>query len=208
MITISETCPRVKIARKPDVSAYLDSVEVYFGCLKQAQLRRLRTNWDIRRCRHGFGYRLICNQGSRHKRQRLDPSRLKRLDSLCKKFHGVVHRADVALDIQCENPEALRLQIRSQAILRWKRTGLMHEIGHTTYWEQLRSGKALRRNLVLYPATFNRITGELDTVHFELRLHQAQVVRNQGIRQPSDLLTINPRTLFNKHVRWSSRADD
>src|SRR5262245_30326026 len=191
---------------RAQVWPYVDTIEVYFAVLRPEQRQRLRRDWWLRRCRHGFGYKLICNQSSKKERKRLTPSRLRRLDTLCDKFHGVVSRVDVALDIQVDDPVALHQQIRAMAILRWKINGSMFENGDTTYWEPLKSGKPLRRNLVLYSDRHNRITGELDSVHFELRLYQAQVVRNQGITRPSDLLRINPRLWFNKHVKWSSRA--
>ena len=53
----------------------------------------------------------------------------------------------------------------------------------------------------------SRITGELECVHLELRLMGADVIRRQGLHRVTDLLTLNPRRLFEKHVMWSNAGE-
>ena len=57
---------------------------------------------------------------------------------------------------------------------------------------------------MLYDDKPNRITGEVDCVHFELRLIGAEVTRRQGLHKPSDLLALNPQQLFERHVKWTN----
>src|SRR5262249_52170997 len=63
------------------------------------------------------------------------------------------------------------------------------------------------RNLILYSDKVNKITGEVDCVHLELRFHRAVMVRRQGIHSVRDLLHLNPRELFDKHVTFSDIAE-
>jgi hypothetical protein len=87
-------------------------------------------------------------------------------------------------------------------MLKWRRKGVMVEVGQTTYWA--RNG---RRLLVVYPADYNRITGELNPIHLELRLRGAAVIRKEGISGIKDLFMLNPQAVFAKHTKWSDLGD-
>ena len=126
-----------------------------------------------------------------------------RLEVLLKQYRGCLSRLDIALDIQAANPDQMRQLILSQLMLKWRRKGVMVSVGDTTYWARRQS----RRNVVVYPAAYNRITGELNPIHLELRLRGADVIRKEGIRGPKDLLMLNPQALFAKHTKWSDLGD-
>jgi hypothetical protein len=84
----------------------------------------------------------------------------------------------------------------------------MEDIGEpdemTTYWAWCSNGRLPRRDLVLYDSKSNRFTGEVDGLaHMELRIRGADTGRRQGIRSVQDLLNINPRALYEKHVKWT-----
>jgi hypothetical protein len=148
------------------------------------------------RNRHGrlVGCRVIRNQPSK--------ATLQQLDQLARKHRGTLHRIDVALDIEAR--PGLRDRIVSTARLKWSRKGQMHEIERTVYWVYR---KRSRRNLVLYDDKAFRLTGELDCIHLELRLIGADVIRRQGFRRVSELFELNPRQLFERHVKWSDAGE-
>jgi len=180
----------------PQVLAFIDSAESYFPPLPDRQayevLKRVGQVRPASRQRRGCGYLLIVQQP--------DIRKVMRLEAVLKKYRGVLHRLDVAVDIQAANPDQMRELILTQLMLKWRPKGPMIEIGQTTYW----GPRKARWNVVLYPAEFNRITGELNPVHLELRLKGADVIRKEGIASPKDVLVINPRHLFGKHIGFSN----
>jgi hypothetical protein len=183
----------------PIVFAYIDSAEAYFPLLPDRPayqaLRRFGQLRPASRKRPRCGYLLIVHQP--------DIRKVMRLEVLLKKYRGVLHRLDIALDIQAANAAEMKHLIETRALLKWRRKGVMREVGETLYWAR----RQARRNLVFYADKPNRITGELDCSHLELRLKGADVIRKQKIASPKDLLVINPRALFAKHVGWSDFGD-
>jgi hypothetical protein len=151
------------------------------------------------RTRHGqlIGCRVIRNQPSK--------AVLHPLDQLAQRHRGVLHRVDVALDI--EPRPGLGDKIVATAVLKWSKSA-SHDFEHTVYWGyRTRSGRRSRRSLALYDDKHNRMTGELDCIHFELRLMGADIIRRQGLHRARDLLTLNPKELFEKHVKWSDAGE-
>lgn len=198
-VTAIEVARNVAQNLRPcDVSAYLDTVEIWLPLLRIEQYRDVARLGRVEECRtrHGrlVGCRVIRNQPSK--------AVLHQLDRLARQHRGVLHRVDVALDSEART--GLRDRIVSTARLKWSRKGQMHEIERTVYWVyRARS----RRNLVLYDDKSDRRTGELDCIHFELRLIGADVIKRQGFRSVRDLLALNPRRLFEKHVTWSDAGE-
>ena len=175
---------------------YGDTVEIWFPPLRVAALREIRRYGRVEECRKRtgdiIGYRLICNQPSR--------AWLRTADHLASKHHGVLHQVDVALDM----PPApgLRELIVSSAVLKWSRKQRMQDDHDTVYWLDL--SKRNRRNLVLYDDKPSKVTNQPRCVHLELRLYGAATVRRQGLHKPSDLIGLNPKQLFDRHVKWSN----
>lgn len=193
-------------AGKYSIIAYLDTVEIFFPpTLKPEQRRSLERTYRLEECDNRQGYRLISNQPSEET--------VRRLDRIAGKYRGVLSRVDVALDITGGDPQHIRDLIIRHAFLRWRRTGKgssMHDVDNTTvYWVDTLTTKknCWRKNLVVYADKPCRITSEVDCCHFELRLRRADTIRQQGIRRVSDLLTVNPRAFFDRHVGWSDIGD-
>jgi hypothetical protein len=175
--------------------ACIDSVEVWFPkhANKQEIGRYDRVDDCTRRDGELMGYRLMRNWPS------LSPAWLRKLDLLTSTHHGVLHRVDTAVEMA---PRLGRYEyIRNSGVLKWSPKQCMWQVGRTVYWQD--ESRRNRRNLVLYDDKPNRITGEVECVHFELRLIGAEVIRRQGFHKPSDLLRLNPQQLFEKHVKWS-----
>jgi hypothetical protein len=54
----------------------------------------------------------------------------------------------------------------------------------------------------MYPDLPSKLRNSDDpVVHLELRLQTAEAVKKENIRHPSDLISLNPRQLFDKHIR-------
>ena len=180
-----------------DVHAYIDTTEIWFPLLRLDALREISRHGEVKECRKQrtgdlIGYRLIRNQPSQ--------AWLRTADQLASKHRGVLHRVDVAVNMRPK--PGLREQIVSTAVLKWSRKDRMGDEGRTVYWLDL--SKRNRRNLVLYDDKPNKVTNEPRCVHLELRLYGADVVRRQGLSKPSDLLRLNPKQLFDRHVKWST----
>jgi len=186
------------------IYAYIDTVEVFFRYLDRKSyhaLHRFARLEEVRRGNKLVGYRVIVNQPTK--------VNLIKLDAFARRLKGILSRVDVALDIQGPDPEALRKVIVCTAILKWRRKQPMYEVDGTVSWVDFklkRNKPRAFRNLILYSDKVNKITGELDCVHLELRFHRAVMVRRQGIHSVRDLLHLNPRELFDKHVTFSDIA--
>src|SRR5262249_54455743 len=103
-----------------------------------------------------------------------------------------------------------RNAILKQGLLKWRRDQPMRDEQRTVYWVdfKLKKGRPRAyRNLVLYDDKVNKITGEVDCVHLELRFHRAITVKRQGIRSVRDLLKVNPKRLFDKHLKFTDIAE-
>jgi hypothetical protein len=179
------------------VLGYVDTVAVFWPCsLRREQIRDIRRHVGrikvIRdRTRRLLGYSYHCTRPSVEK--------ILLLDHLAAKYRGVLSRFDIAIDSHGVSSE----HIRRSAILRWQSSGPMLDIGDTTYFVDYgKRRKRSNRNLALYDDKHNRFTGELDCTHVELRFLNAQSVRKQGINKVRDLLTINPKALCDKHIKW------
>jgi hypothetical protein len=109
----------------------------------------------------------------------------------------------LALDAQAPDPHQFRNQIAQQGVLRWRRNGRMLDYEGTIYWVNFLDRPNPYRNFVVYADRPNRWTGEVDCLHVELRFLRARSVKDQNIRRPLDLLNIDPKALFDKHVKWS-----
>jgi hypothetical protein len=185
---------------KPFAYAYIDSVELFFSRLSPSQRSAIeRAHGRLEECtdRKGrlWGYRLIVNGP--------DKRSLSALDRTQRRYRGVISRFDIAIDA----PAAVKSLIQSRALLRWGR-GSMHDVGETTYWIWWGHKRRPPRNLLLYGDRPSKITGELDVAHLELRFLRAHAVRREGIHRVSDLLHINPKELFSKHVKWTTAAEE
>jgi len=201
MLTITNRSNNAKTAQKigvSDIAAYLDTVEIWFPLLRIEDYRKVARHGRLEECRTRYG-RLI---GCRLIRNQPSKAWLQQADQLARSYRGMLHRVDVALDM--EPRPGLRELIVTTAVLKWAAKTGMHDNGCTMYWVYR---KCSRRNLVLYDDRPNRITGELDCLHLELRLIGADIIRRQGFHKPSELLRLNPRQLFDKHVKWSEAGE-
>jgi hypothetical protein len=199
--------PEFPTTVKPDplATAYLDSVELYFGPhLKRDELAHLRQHGKLEPCRPRwnprllYGWRLILNTPSR--------ADIIALDRLARRYRGTVSRFDLALDIQCRNARErnhITESVKTQATVNWRRKGRMRDFEGTVYWDDFEDHPRPYRTLILYSDKPNRFTGEDSCVHFELKFLRPRAVKAQGVHRPLDLLDINPQALFAKHVRWS-----
>ena len=124
-----ENLPRHKSARKADntqptdvhacvdtveIWPFIDTVEVFFP--RHANRQEIARHGWVEACltRHGelIGYRLIRNQPGQ--------AWLKEMDQLAARYHGVLHRVDVALEM-APTP-GLYEHIRNKAVLKWSRS--------------------------------------------------------------------------------------
>jgi len=77
----------------------------------------------------------------------------------------------------------------------------MHEEANAIYWvEQSSRSRRSSRDLILYDDKPSKITGTACT-HLELRFFGALSVRKQGFEHVTDLMEINPRLVFQRHIK-------
>jgi hypothetical protein len=187
-----------------DVVAYIDTIELFFRFRVKGALRQLRragspVAW-FENCVDGLGmirgHRLIV--------QLPTISAIKILDQMYSDYGAVLCRTDLAYDASARpgiSNETVRRLFECQALLKWRPRGPMHQDHETVYWVKQKSRKSRSsRDLGLYPRP-SKITGELGISHFELKLLNASTIKKQNIERPRDLLAINPRKLFRKHIR-------
>lgn len=179
-------------------TAYIDTVEIFFPYwAPRADIERIGR---LKECRD-WGYRLILNQPSQQE--------LLSADEAARKYRGVLSRFDLAIDVQlpsAASPKAantLKDLIARTALLRWRRRRQMEDTENVVYWLR----RARYRNLVLYADKPNRFTGELNCVHLELRFLKPKAVRSQVITRVRELISVNPRELFERHVKFSEVAE-
>ena len=137
--------------------------------------------------------------GSRYTFHQPTPELLDALD----KYDGCIARFDIAFDIfPLDMSVALMSSlIRANTFLRWRRPQPMFEIGGTRYWGQHhRAKKPPDRNLAEYHDEPSKLDGR-PTVHLELRFQTSDAVKAEKLHLPSRLKSLNPRELFDKHVR-------
>jgi len=186
------------------IRAYIDSIELWFPpSLRSEQYRDLRCIGRIKPCRDHRG-RLW---GYRFFRNKLDLPTLLLLDRKAQSYRGILSRFDLAIDIQAPSFDAanfLEDLILRTALLRWRHPGPMDDQENGTNWSQWNEeAKRTNRNLTLYADRHNRFTDELNCVHFELRFLRPHIIRAQGIHRVKDMLDINPKDLFDRHVKFS-----
>jgi hypothetical protein len=136
------------------------------------------------------------------------------LDALQQHFKALLFRADIACDWTFATEEErrqFRLWLEGTLLLRWRRKGEMFhyvddgdddEDADTLYWTGIRGRKWPNRNLRLYDDLPCRApSGEQHCVHLELCFFRAHTCRKQGMHKPTDVLRLDPRTLFAKHTK-------
>lgn len=123
-------------------------------------------------------------------------------------------RFDVAFDQIVADAPADKEQLARNLRLKWRPPGQMHDEEGTTYFtrqlERTRDGKKRRsrRDLVMYADRPSKVTGEVNCNHIELRFYGAESVRCAGYASVNDLRTkLNPRKLFQKHIKLSADFD-
>jgi hypothetical protein len=187
------------------VEAYTDTIEVFFpyrpkGLMKQIRAMTRQAVWFapcIDPLGNVRGYRLIVHQPN-------IPT-LRTLDEWQSAHHGRLCRLDIAFDFTPRphvDPQELIEWIERHVMLRWRRPGNMLDIEQTLYWiEQRGRNKRSSRDAALYTDRHSKLTGELDCIHLELRLQNASTIRKEDIAIASDIITLDPRLLFYKHIR-------
>lgn len=181
------------------IMPYIDTVEMTYprrpkGLLAEAKAILGRKVWFkdiVDGSGNRWGSRLPLNQPT--------PELLAALDQ----YGGSISRVDIAFDIfPLDMSVALMAAvIRANTLLRWRRPQAMHEIGGTLYWTQQHAGRTRPdRNLAEYHDLPSKLTGQ-PVVHLELRLQTSDAVKAENLHLPSDLGKLNPRELFDKHIR-------
>jgi hypothetical protein len=192
--------------------AYIDTIECFFPRERYRQAVERGEPFErigrIIPCktRKGFriGYRLAVNHPS--------ALTLQRVERVAQRYGGILCRVDVAVDMQmpsAADAKELNDWIVRHAVLRWRRKGPMDDYENGGVgWVQRKGKRRYPRNIVIYADKPNRITGDDNCVHMELRFLNAASLKRQGIRNVSDLTHINPNILFAKHVKWSNAGDN
>lgn len=185
--------------------ACIDTIELFFARIRPAeQLRRLKhcsSKALLTQCKgkNGlvWGYRLTVQQPSLIV--------LQKLDALVIEYQGIPTRLDVAITYFSGDLTQLKSDILRHCILRWRRAGAMRDYDDDlTYWCAFQQGKKRpHRNLTLY----NKTIGTRECVRLELRLLRARVLRSNGIHGISDLIDLDPKALFTRHLKWSDVGD-
>jgi hypothetical protein len=183
------------------VVAYIDTVEMHFRYMPKGMLAELRQMLGrrVRRVKcvdqHGKpqGWRISVHQ---------PPQAVLRL---FESYGGVLCRVDVAFDASAKpgvNAFELNRLIRQQTMLRWRPHGPMLDWGDTSYAVEQRSrDRRSNRDAVIYNDKPSKVTGECDVSHIELRFLNAASVKRQGIVTISDLIELDARALFAKHIK-------
>ena len=182
-----------------NVEAYIDTVEITYprrpkGLLAEARAILGRKVWfeDVIDAKGNRWFsRLIVHQPNERLLLALD------------KYGGSVTRVDLAFDFFPidMSVELLAQVIRANTFLRWRRAQPMHEYETTLYWAQQHREKARPdRNLAEYHDLPSKLTGS-PVSHLELRLQTSDATKAEGFDRPSALGKLNPRAIFDKHIR-------
>jgi hypothetical protein len=198
--------PIKPIAHCDEICATIDTIEVFFPrVLTREQYQAISRYGRLKPCFDADGRQ----RGNLFIRNRPDRLTLQRLDPLARECSGVLSRLDIALDIQPPpgvTVEHLKSWIIRTGVLKWRRKQPMHDMENGTYWI-MTSGRRATRNLCICVAGYNRVTGELDCVHLELRFFRSQTIGRQGILSIKDVINLNPNRLFAKHVKFTDIGD-
>jgi hypothetical protein len=199
--TIAEN-PRLWVR---DVSAYIDTVELFFRFkpgLKRLRAIQSRKTVHREKCygRDGnlYGWRLIVHQPTRQA--------LLVLQEMQEGWRGKLRRVDLATDFitgSASECEQLKRWVINHSLLRWRRRqDQMHDEDGTVYWTQRVTRKRpAHRDLVVYADKPAKLTGELDCVHVELRLYDTYAVKRSGLSQVSQLPRLKPKALLRRHIK-------
>lgn len=192
-----------------DVIAYLDTVELFLPYVPTGTRKRLEAavghRVRIKPSRDRNGAFLIVNQPN-----------IPALILLGELRHATLCRFHIALDL------ITRTQARGNGLrnwfvyhlkLRWRPNGPMHDEQYGAYWEYQTHRKAHQkkrsaRDLVVYSSEIKlcKITGEPCT-HVEIRFQNARACRAQNVYRVRDLIILNPRKLFSKHLALALSFD-
>jgi len=201
------------------VCLYPDTLEFF---VRRRPYAGIRTEWEFAlgrpviltpckdRNRNVCGHRITIHQPN--------PDELPVLDQLQRRFGALLIRLDFAIDwIFASGTEKQRWRewLEKTVLLRWRRKGKMHDHMRddgdekTLYWiRQKDRARRSTRNLKLYDdEKASKRLGE-HCVHLELCFFRSASCKAQGIYRPSDILGLNPRGLFDKHVKLVSGVDD
>ncbi|HVQ71167.1 MAG TPA: hypothetical protein VMT08_27040 [Bradyrhizobium sp.] len=182
-----------------NIEGYIDTVGISYprrpkGLLSEARAILGRKVWFsdiVDASGKRWGTRLPLHQPT--------PELLRALDQ----YGGCVSRADVAFDIFPLHMTLAEMAafVRTNALLRWRRPQAMFDCETTLYWtEKHGEGDRPDRNLAEYHDLPSKLNGK-PTVHIELRFQTSDACKAENLHQPSDLGKLNPRELFEKHIR-------
>jgi hypothetical protein len=178
--------------------AYLDTVEAFFRyvpkglrtILEPTHGRRVRVEPCADKYGMVWGYRVILHQPN--------DSTLETLDRLQKEHGGKLCRLDVAYDFSSHSRDWLD----RHSTMRWRRRGPMLDEENGVYFIQQKDRRRRSgRDIAFYWDRPSKITGELDIPHLELRLQNTETVRREGFKHAGDLIGLNPKDLFQRHIK-------
>jgi hypothetical protein len=122
---------------------------------------------------------------------------------LLDKRGGVLGGAHIAYDFRSgiAGVEMLAEYFRQNIRLNWQQNENMVDVLSSTYWSFAKQD----RNLLLYDDLPTKLFVRYGkVVHLELRFQTAESLRREGFNKPSDLIAIDPRKLFDKHVKLTN----
>jgi hypothetical protein len=201
MSNIAEWQDRCNQINPDDVVAYLDGVWVTFrkrppkrcpGWLEPHKIR-LQDREII------VGWRLINNL-----KNGLTLARLHEVDEVQREFGGTLTRYDVAVDIP--PTPGLKDFITRTVVMKWRRSQPSEDTEHVHYLNGISAKKQHNRNFVIYDDQPSKITGECEVVHPELRFRR-RIIRTQGIDWAGELEHLNPRELFQRHIKLTDAGE-
>jgi hypothetical protein len=177
--------------------AYIDTIELFFRYLAKGMRREIepvygRSLWAVPckdRLNNSVGYRIGLHQPN--------IAVLPVLEQFQRRDRGKLCRVDIAVDLTTQSSA----WIAQHCLLRWRRSGPMHDEENALYWiEQHSRSRRSTRDLILYADKPSKITGQ-DCTHLELRFYSTPAIRKQGFEKITDLIGINPHLLFQRHIK-------
>ena len=185
------------VQKSPPAISYIDTIELFFRYLAKGMRAEIeavygRSLWATPckdRIGNVVGYRLGLHQPNM--------AVLPVLENFQRLHSGTLCRLDIPVDLTTHSSA----WIAQRCLLRWKRSGPLHDEENALYWiEQLSRSRRSNRDLVLYDDKLSKITGAPCT-HLELRFFGTSSVRRQGFERATDLIEINPRLIFQHHIK-------
>lgn len=173
--------------------ASVDTIEVFARHLPRGFRRRVeailgrRVMIDPRRNAAGYrvGYLVAINQPPA---QILATLNALISDRACR---AVISRLDTAFDFTTDDPDALIAWLDQHIVLKWRSPKAHKTIfGTTVYWCDKHKG----RNIAVY----RKRPG---VVRLELRFFRARTVERSGLSDLSRLPSINPKKVFDRHIK-------